>query len=212
MPCASIFASAARMPAMFNATPPGRQGRYRWLLRHATTSAAKSSVLTGIRRTVTEQVTHPRPEAAIPERLQAFVAEFDGALSRDEYNSPKYSFRLLLKRKQEDAKHPGKGYGVEVQGAWYWYQSYWFWVDALCYLSPRLNRSAGGSVTGRPSGGCAQSQAVTAGDTQGAGSVVIQRSDDQQFNGSNMPCANRSQNGPTHRVSLRALSESYGKK
>jgi len=85
-------------------------------------------------------------------------------------------------------------------------------VDALCYLSPRLNRSAGGSVAGRPSGGCAQSHAVSAGDTQGAGSVVIQRSDDQQFIGSNMPCANRSQDGPTHRVSLRALSESYGKK
>ena len=28
--------------------------------------------------------------------------------------------------KQEDAKNPGKGFGVEVQGAWYWYQS---WIE-----------------------------------------------------------------------------------
>jgi hypothetical protein len=147
-----------------------------------------------------EQVSGPRPEAAIPERLRAFVAQFDGALTHDEYNSPRYSYRLIFKRKlvnrpgqadrvvefidpnselakaidkeywvkkeverpkfrptdvvrevqaagfprfrvtpehstmwkTEDAKNPGKGFGVEVQGAWYWYQS---WVDhciALC--------------------------------------------------------------------------------
>ncbi|MBI2567643.1 MAG: DUF3644 domain-containing protein [Candidatus Schekmanbacteria bacterium] len=141
-----------------------------------------------------EQVAGPKPEASIPERLRAFVAEFDGALTHGEYNSPKYSFRLIFKRKlvnrpgqadrvvefidpnselakaidkeywvkkeverpkfrptdvvnavkaagfskfrvtpehsrmwnQKDAKSPGRGYGVEVQGAWYWYQS---WVD-----------------------------------------------------------------------------------
>jgi hypothetical protein len=28
--------------------------------------------------------------------------------------------------KQEDAKNPGKGFGVEVQGAWYWYQC---WIE-----------------------------------------------------------------------------------
>lgn len=146
-----------------------------------------------------EQVSGPRPEAAIPERLRAFVAEFDGALTHDEYNSPRYSYRLIFKRKlvnrpgqadrvvefidpnsqiakaidkeywvrkeierpkfrptdvvrelqaagfrgfrvtpehstmwkQEDAKNPGKGYGVEVQGAWYWYQS---WVDRCIQL------------------------------------------------------------------------------
>lgn len=146
-----------------------------------------------------EQVSGPRPEAAIPERLRAFIAEFDGALTHDEYNSPKYSYRLIFKRKlvnrpgqadrvvefidpnselaktidkeywvknevekpkfrptdvvkvvqaagfprfritpehsrmwkQEDAKKPGKGYGVEVQGAWYWYQS---WVDRCIEL------------------------------------------------------------------------------
>lgn len=141
-----------------------------------------------------EQVAGPKPEASIPERLRAYVAEFDGALTHEEYNSPKYSYRLLFKRKlvnrpgqadrvvefidptsdlakaidkeywvkkeverpkfrptdvvravreagfskfrvtpehssmwrAEDAKNPAKGYGVDVQGAWYWYQS---WVD-----------------------------------------------------------------------------------
>lgn len=146
-----------------------------------------------------EQVSGPRPEAAIPERLRAFVAEFDGALTNDEYNSPKYSYRLIFKQKlvnrpgqadrvvefidpdselakaidkeywvkkeverpkfrptdvvnavkaagfprfrvtpehsdlwrQEDAKNPGKGYGVPVRGTWYWYQS---WVDRCIEL------------------------------------------------------------------------------
>ncbi|MBA7557236.1 hypothetical protein ES705_49980 [subsurface metagenome] len=37
--------------------------------------------------------------------------------------------------KSEDAKNPAKGYGVEVQGAWYWYQN---WVNRcidLCEAS-----------------------------------------------------------------------------
>lgn len=147
-----------------------------------------------------EQVAGPKPEVSIPERLRAYVAEFDGGLTHDEYNSPRYSYRLLFKRKlvnrpgqadrvvefidpkselaktidkeywvkkevekpkfrakdvvaavlatgfqrfrvapehvamwkSEDAKNPGKGYGTEVQGTWYWYQS---WIDrclALC--------------------------------------------------------------------------------
>ena len=146
-----------------------------------------------------EQIAGPKPEAAIPERLRAFVAEFDGVLTHDEYNSPKYSYRLLFKRKLvnrpgqadrvvefidpnsdlaktidreywvkkeverpkfrakdvvaevhkagfprfsvysdhvnmwkgEDARNPAKGYGVEVQGVWYWYQS---WVDRCIEL------------------------------------------------------------------------------
>lgn len=146
-----------------------------------------------------EQLAGPRPEATIPERLRAFVAEFDGALTHDEYNSPKYSFRLVFKQKlvnrpgqadrvvefidpnselakaidkeywvkkeverpkfrptdvvkavkaagfarfrvtpehsrmwnMEDAKNPAKGYGVEIQGVWYWYQS---WVDRCIKL------------------------------------------------------------------------------
>jgi hypothetical protein len=146
-----------------------------------------------------EQVAGPRPEVSIPERLRAYVAEFDGALTHDEYNSPKYAYRLLFKRKlvnrpgqadrvvefidptsdlakaiekeywvkkeverpkfrptdvvravreagfpkfrvtpehssmwrSEDAKNPAKGYGVDVQRAWYWYQS---WVDRCLEL------------------------------------------------------------------------------
>ena len=146
-----------------------------------------------------EQFAGPRPEASIPERLRAFVVEFDGALTHDEYNSPKYSYRLIFKRKLvnrpgqadrvvefidpnsdvakaidkeywvkkeverpkyramdvvaevhkagfprfsvysdhvsiwkvEDAKNPAKGYGVEVQGLWYWYES---WVNRCIEL------------------------------------------------------------------------------
>lgn len=141
-----------------------------------------------------EQVGGAKPEAAIPERLRAYIAEFDGQLSHDEYNSERYSYRLLFKRKlvnrpgqadkviefidpnsdlakaidkeywvkkeverpkfrpkdvvaevrkagfskfrvspehvelwkREDAKNPGKGYGVDISGSWYWYQT---WVD-----------------------------------------------------------------------------------
>jgi len=147
-----------------------------------------------------EQIAGAKPEATIPERLRAFMAEFDGALTHDEYNSPRYSFRLIFKQKlvnrpgqadrvvefidptsdlakaidkeywvkkeverpkfrakdvvaevkkagfskfsvfgdhlnmwkNDNAKDLAKGYGVEVQGVWYWYQS---WIDrciALC--------------------------------------------------------------------------------
>lgn len=146
-----------------------------------------------------EQVAGPKPEVSIPERLRAYVVEFDGALTRDEYNSPKYAYRLLFKRKlvnrqgqadrvvefidptsdlakaidkeywvkkdverpkfrptdvvmavreagfpkfrvtpehssmwkSENAKNTAKGYGVDVQRAWYWYQS---WVDRCLEL------------------------------------------------------------------------------
>ena len=141
-----------------------------------------------------EQLGAAKPESAIPERLRAYVAEFDGQLSHEEYNSEHYSFRLLFKRKlvnrpgqadrvvefidpqsdlaktidreywvkkeverpkfrakdviaevrkagfnkfrvspehvdfwrAEDAKNPGKGYGVDIAGSWYWYQN---WVE-----------------------------------------------------------------------------------
>lgn len=141
-----------------------------------------------------DQIASARVEADIPGRLRTYIADFDGALSHDEYNSSKYSYRLLFKRKlvnrpgqadrvvefidpnselaktidkeywvkkeverpkfrakdvvaevrkrgfpkftvfgdhvniwkAEDAKNPSKGYGVEVQGAWYWYSS---WVE-----------------------------------------------------------------------------------
>ena len=157
-----------------------------------------------------EQVAGPRPEASVPERLRAYVTEFDGALTHDQYNSPRYSYRLLFKRKlvnrpgqadrvvefidpdselaktidkeywvkkeverpkfrakdvvatvrqagfprfrvspehvemwkAQDAKNPGKGFGVDVQGTWYWYQS---WIDRcieLCKLA--RDRYSGG--------------------------------------------------------------------
>jgi hypothetical protein len=139
-----------------------------------------------------EQLAGPKPEASIPERLRAFVVEFDSALTHDEYNNPKFSYRLLFKKKlvnrpgqadrvvefidpnseiaktidkeywvkkeverpkytakhvveevrkagfpkfrvqhdhvnmwkSETAKDPAKGYGVQVEGAWFWYDSW----------------------------------------------------------------------------------------
>jgi len=146
-----------------------------------------------------EQVGGARPEASIPDRLQAYIAEFDNTLTREEYHSPQYSYRLLFTRKMvnrpgqadkviefidpnselakaidkeywvkkeverpkfrakdvvaavqragfnrfrvspehvdmwksQEAKKPGKGYGVDVQGAWYWYQN---WIDKCIKL------------------------------------------------------------------------------
>lgn len=46
-----------------------------------------------------EQLLGPNPQATIPERLRAYVVEFDNSLEHDEYNSPKYSYRLLFKKK-----------------------------------------------------------------------------------------------------------------
>jgi len=146
-----------------------------------------------------EQIGGAEPETSIPERLRAYIAEFDGKLTHEEYNNERFSFRLLFKRKlvnrpgqadkviefidpssdlakaidkeywvkkevekpkfrakdvigevhkagfkrfrispehvamwkTENAKNPGKGYGVEIQGAWYWYQS---WIDRCIEL------------------------------------------------------------------------------
>lgn len=146
-----------------------------------------------------EQVAGPRPQATVPERIRAYIAEFDGGLTSDEYNSEHFSYRMIFSRKlvnrpgqadsviefidptssvakeidkqywvrkeverkkyrakdvveavhdagfsrftvfkdhlkmwqTEDAKNPAKGYGVEVQGTWYWYQS---WVDRAIEL------------------------------------------------------------------------------
>ncbi len=131
----------------------------------------------------------------IPERLRAYIADFDGQLTQDEFNSPQYSYRLLFTQKLTgkagqadqviefispsselaqqidkqywvqkevekpkylrkdvlrlmheegyigfgphqhtllwkslDAKNPGKGYGVDLGGLWYWYQR---WVEAV---------------------------------------------------------------------------------
>ncbi len=44
-------------------------------------------------------------------------------------------FRVLAEHlrmwQAEDAKNPAKGFGVEVQGVWYWYQS---WLDCCIEL------------------------------------------------------------------------------
>lgn len=155
-----------------------------------------------------EQLAGPNPQVTIPERLRAYIVEFDNALNHDEYNSPRYSYRLLFKRKMvnrpgqadrivefvdpdsdlaktidkeywvkkevekkkyratdvaaevrkagfskfrvqpehlrmwegEDAKNPGKGFGAEVAGSWYWYES---WVNRcieLCRQQPEKYR------------------------------------------------------------------------
>lgn len=139
-----------------------------------------------------EQINGPKPEADIPSRVKAYIAEFDGILTHEEYNNQHYSYRLLFKRKMvnrpgqadkviefidpksdlakeidkeywvkkeverkkyrpsdivnsiketgfnkfrvspehvkmwksEDAKNPGKGYGTQIAGVWYWYESW----------------------------------------------------------------------------------------
>ena len=142
-----------------------------------------------------EQLTGPKPEIEIPERLRAYIVEFDGGLTHNEYNSPRYSYRMVFKRKlvnrpgqadrvvefidpqselaksidkeywvkkeverkklrpkeivdaarkagfarfrmhehtnlwkEKDARNPGKGYGVNVSGQWYWYEN---WLEAV---------------------------------------------------------------------------------
>jgi hypothetical protein len=146
-----------------------------------------------------EQVAGSLPAAAIPPRLLAYVVDFDAGLTHDEFNSPKFAYRLLFHKRLvnrpgqadrviefidpnsdaakaidkeywvkkeverpkfmaknvvkavqdagfkkfrvspehvkmwqgEDAKADGKGYGVTVQGLWYWYQS---WIDRCIEL------------------------------------------------------------------------------
>ena len=46
-----------------------------------------------------EQLSGPKPEVDIPQRLRTYISDFDGALTHDEYNSPKYSFRMVFKQK-----------------------------------------------------------------------------------------------------------------
>ena len=146
-----------------------------------------------------DQLSGPSPIAAIPERLRAYVAEYDAGLDHDSYNSPRYSYRLLFKKnmvnrpgqadrvvefidpkseiaksidkeywvkkeiertkylpsrvvqevrkagftkfrvqpdhvdmwKAEDAKNPAKGFGAQVEGAWYWYDT---WIQRCVEL------------------------------------------------------------------------------
>lgn len=46
-----------------------------------------------------EQLAGSSPQVHIPERLRAYVAEFDAALTHEEYNNPRFAYRLLFKRK-----------------------------------------------------------------------------------------------------------------
>lgn len=146
-----------------------------------------------------EQIDPKKPVPGIPTNLRAYIAEFDGRLTHDEYNSPRFAYRLLFKKKNvnkpgqadrviefiapdtelaktidkeywvkkevekpkylakqvaamvknegfagfrvnpehvlmwksEDAKNPGKGYGVHIAGTWYWYES---WVNRCLEL------------------------------------------------------------------------------
>jgi len=137
---------------------------------------------------------------SLPHNLRAYIAAFDDALTHDEYNNPRYSYRLLFKKKlvnrpgqadkvvefidpnsdlaktidkeywvkkeverpkfrpgqvvakvknagftkfrinpehvdlwkAEDAKNFSKGYGVDVAGTWYWYESWINRCKELC--------------------------------------------------------------------------------
>jgi hypothetical protein len=138
-----------------------------------------------------EQILGVQPEANIPERLRSFITTFDKDLTQEEFDNPKYSYRLMFIRKlvnrpgqadrvvefippnstleteihhlfvkkevekkkylakhvveevrkagfnkfrvnpehvemwkAEDAKNPAKGFGVEIHGLWYWYESW----------------------------------------------------------------------------------------
>jgi hypothetical protein len=46
-----------------------------------------------------DQVAGQPLQTSIPERLRAYVVEFDAGLGHDEYNSDRFSYRLLFKRK-----------------------------------------------------------------------------------------------------------------
>lgn len=146
-----------------------------------------------------EQTSGTRAAPIVAQPLRKYIDSFDDTLDHDAYNSPRYSYRMLFKRKlvnrpgqadrvvefidpssdlartidkeywvkkeverkkyrakdvvaavnkagfkkfnvfgthtriwqAEDAKNPAKGYGVDVQGVWYWYQN---WVDRCIEL------------------------------------------------------------------------------
>ena len=139
-----------------------------------------------------DQLQQAEAPEALPANLRAYITGFDGGLSHEEYNNPRYSYRLLFKKKlvnrpgqadkviefidpssdlaktidkeywvkkeverkkflakhvvaevrkagftrfrpmpehlkmwkAEDAKNPGKGFGTDVAGTWYWYESW----------------------------------------------------------------------------------------
>lgn len=46
-----------------------------------------------------EQIQAGNPLSEIPENIRNYISDFDGGLDHDEYNDPKYSYRLLFKKK-----------------------------------------------------------------------------------------------------------------
>jgi hypothetical protein len=144
-----------------------------------------------------EQIGAAEPD--VPGRLKGFIAEFDGKLTHEEYNDPRFAYRLLFKKKlvnrpgqadrviefidpnsdlakqidreywvkketekpkfrakdvvdavrkagfskfkiqphhldmwrAADGKNPSNGFGIDVQGTWYWYQN---WIDRCVRL------------------------------------------------------------------------------
>jgi hypothetical protein len=46
-----------------------------------------------------EQITGPKPEAEIPPRVRAFIAQFDSNLTDEEFNDPRFAYRLIFTRK-----------------------------------------------------------------------------------------------------------------
>ena len=51
------------------------------------------------RRLCRPSLAGPSPRAEIPDRLKAYVAQYDAGLNHEEYNSPRFSYRLLFKKK-----------------------------------------------------------------------------------------------------------------
>ena len=143
----------------------------------------------------------------LPQNIRSYILDYDKVLSDDEYESPKYAYRILFIPKTanrkgqadeviefvradseiakqtnaqyalikdterakhrpssivkqmkllgyrhfnmhkhtklwkgEDGKNPAKGYGVEVEGSWYWYDSWLEFVKQHCQKHPELKK------------------------------------------------------------------------
>lgn len=53
-----------------------------------------------------EQIEAQASESAVPAKVRAYIREFDGKLTADQYNSPRYSYRFFFVPKL--ANHPGQ--------------------------------------------------------------------------------------------------------
>ena len=45
------------------------------------------------------QFASPKKSANVPKRILGYITEFDASLNHEEYNSPRFSYRLLFKKK-----------------------------------------------------------------------------------------------------------------